>query len=133
MKKTIYCIKFIDGSRVVGTTRQEIKKHIDNWLEKTDGNSNGYFGLTLSMIDGLRYDRVVNKDKHKFIEYFGYCNLKDLVELDKNKIRYKSITNRPYDNNYILKQETRMCNKEFTKMRENNSIDYNKFQTIFSI
>jgi hypothetical protein len=130
MKKQIYLIKFIDDSEVLCQTRHEIIKKIDEWLEKNDGQKHGYYGLTIHMIDGLRYKRVLNKEKHKFIKSFSACYLKDLVTIDRRHINLTGAYNRPYDQHYINKQETRLAKKEFDKMVENNTIDYSKFQTL---
>ena len=130
MKKQIYLIKFIDDSQVLCQTRQEIIKKIDEWLEANDGMSFGWFGLTIHMIDGLRYKRVLNKEKHKFIKSFQVCYLNDLVDIDRRLINYTGAYNRPYDKNYICKQETKLAKKEFNKMVENDTIDYSKFRTL---
>lgn len=130
MKKQIYLIKFIDDSQVLCQTRQEIINSIDKWLEANDGLSMGWFGLTVHMIDGLRYGRVLNKEKHKFIKSFSSCYLNDLVEIDRRLINYTGAYNRPYDQHYINKQETTLAKREFKKMVENNTIDYSKFEII---
>ena len=108
----------------------KIIKTIDKWLEDNDGASKGYFGLTINMIDGLRYKRVLNKEKHKFIKSFSSCYLNDLVEIDRRLINYTGAYNRPYDKHYINKQETTLAKREFNKMVENNTIDYSKFEII---
>jgi hypothetical protein len=130
MKKQIYLIKFIDDSQVLCQTRQEIIKKIEEWLEANDGLSNGWFGLTIHMIDGLRYKRVLNKEKHKFIKSFSSCYLNDLVDIDRRLINFTGAYNRPYDKNYICKQETNLAKLEFKKMVENDTLDYSKFRTL---
>ena len=130
MKKQIYLIKFIDNSQVICQTRQEIIKRINEWLEANDGLSFGWYGLTIHQVDGLRYKRVLNKEKHKFIKSFQVCYLNELVNIDRRLINYTGAYNRPYDDKYIMKQETKLAKKEFNKMVENDTIDYSKFRTL---
>ena len=134
MKKKIYLIKFIDDTTHICRSRKEILEKISIFLESLpNAKSLGYYKITIYMLDCLIYNRVQNKEKQRYIKYFGICDLKDLVTINRNLINKFGFDNKPFTTDYVRRQEIKQADKLFSDAMKNNAIDFNRFETLLEI